>query len=82
MGTKTVDQPIESTPGVAGGNPRIVQRQITVQNSVIWHEWINRSAEEIADEVDLTLAKVYAALAYYYDHRSEIDQPMSKRGKF
>ena len=74
MGTKTLDQHIEITPGVAGGKPRIAGRRITVQNIVIWHEWMNMSAEEIADEYDLPLANVYAALAYYYDHRSEIDQ--------
>ena len=80
MGTKTLDQHIEITPGVAGDKPRIAQRRITVQNSVIWHEWINRSAEEIADEVDLTLANVYAALAY--DHRSEIDQQIQDHEAF
>ncbi len=74
MGTKTLDQHIETTPGVVGGKPRIAGRRITVQNMVIWHEWMNRSTEEIADEYDLSLANVYAALAYYYDHRSEIDQ--------
>lgn len=31
------------------------------------------SADEIATEYGLTLADVYAALAYYYDHRTEID---------
>ncbi len=80
MGTKTLDQPMESTPGVA--DPRIAQRRITVQNSVIWHEWINRSAEQSVDEVDLPLAKVYAALAYSYDHRSEIDQPIKDHEAF
>ena len=28
---------------------------------------------QIADEFHLTLAEVYAALAYYYDHKSELD---------
>ena len=31
------------------------------------------SADEIAAEYGLTLSEVYAALAYYYDHRAEID---------
>ncbi len=80
MGTKTLDQPIEITPGVAGGKPRIAGRRITVQNIVSWHEWINKSAGEIA--YDLALAKVYAALAYFYDHRSEIDQPIKDHEAF
>jgi transposase len=44
-----------------------------VQNVVIWHEWMGLSADEIAAEYGLTLSEVYAALAYYYDHRTDID---------
>jgi uncharacterized protein (DUF433 family) len=64
---------IEITPDVAGGKPRIAGHRITVQNIVTWHERLGRSADEIATAYDLTLAEVYAALAYYYDHRDEID---------
>ena len=32
------------------------------------------SLEDIAKEYDLSLASVYAAMAYYYDHREEIDR--------
>ncbi len=32
------------------------------------------SADEIATEYGLTLADAFAALTYYYDNRSEIDQ--------
>lgn len=35
------------------------------------------SAEEIADEYDLTRAEVYAGLAYYYDHKDEIDAQLA-----
>jgi uncharacterized protein (DUF433 family) len=73
MTIKILDRHIEITPGVVGGTPRIAGRRITVQDIAIWHEWMGRSADEIATEYDLTLADIYAALAYYYDHRSEID---------
>lgn len=66
-------QHIETTPGVAGGKPRIAGHRITVQNIVVWHERMGMSADEIATDYGLTLADVYAALAYYYDHREEID---------
>jgi len=69
-------QHIEITPGVAGGKPRIAGHRITVQNIVIWHERMGLSADEIATEYGLTLADVYAALSYYYDHRAEIDEAM------
>lgn len=71
---KTLDQHIEITPGVAAGKPRIAGHRITVQNIVIWHEWIDLSADEIATDFGLSLSDVYAALAYYYDHREEIDE--------
>lgn len=67
-------QHIDITPGVVGGKPRIVGHRITVQNIVIWHERMGMSADEIATNYKLTLADVYAALAYYYDHRSTIDE--------
>ena len=66
-------QHIEVTPGVVGGKPRIAGHRITVQNIVIWHERMGMSADEIATEYGLTLADVFAALTYYYDHRAEID---------
>jgi uncharacterized protein (DUF433 family) len=73
MDTKTLDQHIEITPGIAGGKPRIAGHRITVQNIAIWHDRLGKSADEIASEYDVTLADVYAALAYYFDHRAEID---------
>jgi uncharacterized protein (DUF433 family) len=66
-------QHIDVSPGIMGGKPHIAGHRITVQNIVIWHERMGLSADEIATEHDLTLAEVYAALAYYYDHRAEID---------
>jgi uncharacterized protein (DUF433 family) len=62
------------TPGIAGGKPHIAEHRITVQNVVLWHERLGLSADEIASEYDLSLGDVYAALAYYYDHREAIDQ--------
>ena len=52
MATETVlDRHIEVTPGVAGGKPRVAGHRITVQNIVIWHEWIGLGADEIATEL-------------------------------
>ncbi|MCI0428718.1 MAG: DUF433 domain-containing protein [Nitrospiraceae bacterium] len=58
---------------VVGGKPRIAGHRITVQHIVIWHERMGLSADEIASNHGLSLADVYAALTYYYDHRQEID---------
>lgn len=72
MGTIATSH-IEVSPGVAGGKPHIAGHRITVHNVVIWHERLGLSADEIASNYGLSLADVYAALAYYYDHRVEID---------
>jgi len=69
-----LDRHIEVASGVAGHKPRIAGHRITVQNIVIWHEQMGLSADEIASEYDLSLSEIYAALAYYHDHRAEIDQ--------
>jgi len=65
---------IEINSAIAGGKPRIAGHRITIQNVVIWHEYMGKSADEIAAEYGLRLAEVYAALAYYFDHRTEIEQ--------
>lgn len=82
MATRTLDEHIEVTPGVAGGKPRIAGRRITVRDVVIWHERMGRGVEEISAEHDLSLADVYAALAYYFDHRAEIDESIREGEAF
>ena len=82
MSSKTLDDHIELTPDTAGGKPRIRGRRIRVQDIAIWHERLGKSADEIAAEYDLTLADVYAALAYYFDHREEMDARMAEDQAF
>lgn len=73
MQSASLDQHIQLTPGICGGRPRIAGRRITVQNIVGWHEHEGISADRIAASYELSLAEVHAALAYYFDHRQEID---------
>ncbi|MEW6379282.1 MAG: DUF433 domain-containing protein [bacterium] len=82
MAIKTLDQHIEISADIAGGKPCIFGHRITVQNIVIWHEWMGQSADEIANAYNLSLADVYAALAYYYDHRTEIDEAIKESEAF
>ena len=82
MVTKSLDQHIEITPGIVGGKPRIAGHRIAVENIVIWHERMGKCADEIAAEYDLSLSDVYAALAYYSDHRAEIDKSMEESEAF
>jgi uncharacterized protein (DUF433 family) len=82
MSSRALDDHIQLTPDTAGGKPRIRDRRITVQDIAIWHDRLGKSADEIAAEYDLTLADVYAALAYYFDHREEIDARMTEDRAF
>jgi len=82
MVRKTLDAHIEITPDIAGGKPRIAGHRIRVQDVAIWHEELRMSVEEIAREYDLSRADVHAALAYYHDHRQEIDKDIADAEAF
>jgi len=40
----------------------------------MWHEHQGKSSTQIGDELDLTPSEVRAALAYFRDHRAEMDR--------
>jgi len=82
MVTKTLDEHIVRTPGTLGGKPRIAGHRIAVQHVVVWHEWLGRTVDEIAEDYNLGISDIYAALAYYHDHKEEIDQDMKDDEKF
>ena len=64
---------IVSSPEVRGGKPRIAGTRICVQDIYQWHELEGKSPDQIVDEFPhLTMADVYAALAYFWDHRDQI----------
>ena len=65
---------IEITPGVRSGKPRIAGTRLTVADVAIMYLRMGQSLEEIAGKYQLSLAAVHAAMAFYYDHREEIDQ--------
>ena len=74
---------IESTPDVCSGKPRIAGTRIRVQDIVAQHDFHGMSADEIVSGYPhLSLADVYAALAYYHDHRDEIDRQIKEDEEF
>jgi uncharacterized protein (DUF433 family) len=73
---------IEVTPGTCGDKPRIAGHRIRVQDIVIWNEQGQSADEIVADFPQLSLAEVYAALAYYHDHREQIDQDIREDDEF
>jgi hypothetical protein len=49
----------------------------------IWHERMGMSPDEIVSEYStITLSDVHAALAYYFDHRDEIDRQIRDGEEF
>ena len=69
---------IEKTPAVCGGDPVISGHHLRVMDVVVWHEREGYGAEEVAGMFGITLAEVYAALAYYFDHREEIETELRR----
>jgi uncharacterized protein (DUF433 family) len=74
---------IVSTAGVRGGKPRIAGHRITVSDVAIWHERMGMSPDEIVSEYPtIKLSDVHAALAYYFDHRDEVDREIRDGEEF
>ena len=72
MAASTTER-ITRTPGICGGRARIAGHRVRVLDIVIWHEQQGLTPDEIVSQIpSVTLADVHAALAYYYDHREEI----------
>jgi uncharacterized protein (DUF433 family) len=66
---------ITATAGVRGGCPCIDGTRISVMD-IVKLERLGLAPEEMQTHYSsrpLTLAEVHAALAYYYDHKAEID---------
>lgn len=82
--TKTQYHYIVHTSGVVGGEPRIDGHRIRVRDIVAARDLGGLTPEEIAANVypELMLAQVYAALAYYEDHRDEIEQAARNEAQF
>ncbi|MBC6422635.1 MAG: DUF433 domain-containing protein [Hormoscilla sp. SP5CHS1] len=69
---------IVSTPGTCGGRPRIAGTRMSVQNIAIDYR-AGMSPEKIVEEFPhLTLAQVYAALAYYHANKDRIEADIVK----
>ena len=71
---KTVYAHITKDPEVCGGKACVDATRIRVMD-IVELQREGKTPEEMLDvfAVPLTLAQVHAALAFYYDHREEID---------
>lgn len=64
---------IYRNPDVRGGRPCIVGTGLRVMDIVSAMRWNGRSPEQMADDYQITLGQVHAALAYYYCNQAEMD---------
>ena len=68
---------IVRTPEIRGGRARIAGTGLTVRRVVEWYK-LGFSPEEIAHEIGhLSLANVFAALAYYHANLEEIETDLA-----
>jgi uncharacterized protein (DUF433 family) len=80
---QTTTERIVSRPEVCGGKACIAGTRIRVQDIFVWHELQGLSADEIVSRFQhIHMADVYAALAYYWDHRDEIQSQMREETAF
>lgn len=74
---------IEIVEGAGGPKARITGHRIRVEDVAVWHEKLGMTADEIVDQFPtITHADVYAALAYYWDNRDEIERAMEADRSF
>ena len=72
MTVSMLEDLIVRRPEIHGNRPIIGGTGVAVR-TVVGHYKLGLSAEEIADEMALALAGVYAALAYFHLNRDEIE---------
>ncbi len=65
---------IVSNPKVRGGRPCVAGTGVRVIDVIMASIYHLQNPDELAAGFGLTLAQVYAALAYYYEHKAELDE--------
>jgi uncharacterized protein (DUF433 family) len=82
--TSKINHPyIERKPGVCGGKPVIVGTRIKVTQVAIGYERLGMTpAEIVADYPHLSTVQIADALAYYEDHREEVEAEFTEEERY
>jgi len=72
-----LDRHIVVEPDICHDKPHLAGHRIRVQDIAVWHERLGMGVAEICADYGLSLAEVYAALAYYFDYKDEIDRAIA-----
>lgn len=70
---------ITTNPAVRGGRPCIAGTTLRVTDLVMASLFHGRTPDEIVADYELSLAQVHAALAYYYQHKGELDEDIRQQ---
>jgi uncharacterized protein (DUF433 family) len=70
---------IMKNPAIRNGRPCLAGTGLLVTDLVIANLFHGRTADEIADDYELSLAQVHAALAYYYQHKAALDKDIRQQ---
>jgi uncharacterized protein (DUF433 family) len=73
MTTIQTIEAIGTDPDIRNGRPYLLGTTVTVADIAIARLYHGLDVEGIADWYGLRLPQTYAALAYYYEHKLEID---------
>jgi uncharacterized protein (DUF433 family) len=79
MSTIQSIEQIAVDPAIRSGRPHLVGTTVTVADVATVKIFHRLDAEAVAEWFDLPLAKIYAALAYYYEHKVDIDASIEER---
>lgn len=64
---------ISIDPTIRAGRPCIAGTGLRVTDIVMAHLFHHRTPDDIVVDYEIALAQVYAALAYYYEHKAMLD---------
>jgi len=67
---------IVSDPQIREGQVHITGSRVRVLDVVASHLYRGLSPDELATNFSLNLGQIYAALAFYYQHKSEMDDQL------
>ena len=65
---------ITTDPDVRNGQPCVGGTGIRVTDIAMAHLFHRRTPDEISSDYDLSSAQVHAALAFYYEHKTDLDE--------
>lgn len=70
---------IVTNPDVRGGKPCIGGTGLRVTDLVMAHLFHGRTPDQLAADYEISLSQVYASLAYYYEHKAELDSDIREQ---